>query len=111
MSIYDADAFFDSEFVETVIYRPYKAVPEDIVPVTIDDAVVIWKDARQASVRGADTQQMLFEFEVMIRKSYVATVTEKKDKIIVKDKKGANKTVLVSEIIYSDPESWIFGCI
>lgn len=109
MSIYNYKTFFVDGAVEIINFKV------DGIGAGVDVAAIITRHAPESvSPRLSDQQPKAYAFEILLPLEIVPEVTEKRSRIVLKDRKGRSRSVLVHEILEKDPETdgcWKLGAI
>ena len=89
---------------------------EDILLVSEDEnisikAIVTRNSRSSADFKGFKTN--FYPYEVMIESKNLELPIEKQTKFIIIDKKNRSKTITITlqQILYSEDDMWVLGCI
>jgi len=105
-SIFDPAIFFDTPFVETVLY--YQDGEEE--PLSVD-AIVTRRKKNRFTPKRTDPQQITYPVELMIKKEDLASITIKRDVAGITNNRGDSDTVKIQEIMSQDSGVWNLGAI
>lgn len=104
-SIFNPDPFFNSPFAEEVTYT---SNGDELPPIK---AIVSRLPKKSFAFKKAESQSILYPYEIMIQVEDVNTVIPKHDRVVIFDK-GVSKTVVIQQILpTTDQFTWVLGAI